>query len=180
MKLPADFRLETPDGDDRERRVCARCEFVDYVNPRIVVGSVVTWPEPGAPPEAMPRILMCRRAIEPRHGFWTLPAGYLESGETVQAGAMREAREEACAEIVIDALLAVYDVAAISQVQLMFRARLDRPEFAAGPESLEVALFGWDQIPWPELAFPSVGWALGHWRESRLAPAFVPFRTPEG
>ncbi len=112
-------------------------------------------------------ILLCRRAIEPRKNFWTLPAGYLEEHETPEDGATREAREEANAEIVIDALLAVYAVPHISQVHLMYRAKLARPNFRAGPESLEVKLFCWDEIPWTELAFPSVKWALEHWRESK-------------
>ena len=172
--LTPSFSLRIPADDDRERSVCDACGYVAYVNPHIVVGSVVTWTAPGEEPA----ILMCRRAIEPRHGFWTLPAGYMETGETVRAAAAREAREEACCEIEIDALLAVYDVVHISQVQLMFRARLDAPVFAAGPESLEVALFRWDEIPWDELAFPSVAWALGHWRESRGWEAFAPFGNP--
>ena len=128
------FHLETPEGDERERRVCDHCGWVDYRNPRIVVGSVATWTEPGA---EEPRILMCRRAIEPRRGFWTLPAGFMETGETVRDAAAREAREEACCEIRIDALLAVYDVVHVQQVQVMFRASLDGPGVAAGPESLE-------------------------------------------
>ncbi len=170
------FHLATPDGaDERERRVCDHCGFVDYRNPRVVVGSVVTWTEPG---EDEPRILMCRRAIAPRRGFWTLPAGFMETGETVRDAAAREAREEAGCEIVIDALLAVYDVTHVEQVQLMFRATLAEPVFAAGPESLEVALYGWDEIPWDEIAFPSVTWALHHWRESRGRAAFPPFANP--
>ncbi len=176
MELVPDFRPRTPEGDDRARLVCGHCGFVDYVNPRIVVGSVVSWT---ASSEA-PRILLCRRAIEPRRGFWTLPAGYLETGEAVRAGAAREAREEACCEIAVDALLAVYDIPRISQVQLMFRATLAAPTFAAGVESLEVGLYGWEEIPWGELAFPSVGWALNHWRETFWQAAFVPFTAPEG
>ena len=169
------FHPATPPGEDRPRRTCDHCGFVDYVNPRVVVGSVVTWEPPGEPP----RFLLCRRAIEPRHGFWTLPAGYLESGEAVRDGAAREAREEACCELQIDALLAVYDLLHVSQVQLIFRARLTEPVFAAGAESLEVALFAWDDIPWGELAFPSVRWALDHWREARGRAAFAPFRNAQ-
>jgi ADP-ribose pyrophosphatase YjhB (NUDIX family) len=170
------FHLETPAGEERERRVCDHCAWVDYRNPRIVVGSVVTWtpPEPGAEP----RFLMCRRAIEPRRGFWTLPAGFMETGETVRDAARREAREEAECEIAIDAVLAMYDVVHVQQVQLMFRAALAEPVFSAGPESLEVRLFRWDEIPWDEIAFPSVRWALGHWREARGLTAFPPFGNP--
>ena len=134
-----------------ERYVCGRCGHIHYTNPKIVVGSVVAHGD---------RILLCRRAIEPRKGLWTLPAGFLEEHETPEDGARREAREEACADIQLEALLAVYTVAHISQVQLMYRARLPTQEFAAGPESLDVRLFAWNEIPWDELAFPSVKWAL--------------------
>ncbi|MBU6373063.1 MAG: NUDIX domain-containing protein [Alphaproteobacteria bacterium] len=164
------FRLETPEGDDRQRQVCGTCGFINYVNPKIVVGSVVTHGD---------KILFCRRAIEPRRGFWTLPAGFMEEGETVEEGAMREAREEACATIEIDGLLAVYSIPRISQVQLMFRARLVDSAVAPGPESLEVALLGWDEIPWSELAFPSVKWALEQHR-AMLAGATGPFGNPPG
>ena len=175
-ELAPSFRLEVPAGEDRERRVCDHCGFVDYRNPRIVVGSVVTWtpPEPGAEP----LILMCRRAIEPRRGFWTLPAGFMETGETAEAAAAREAREEAECEIAIDALLAVYDVVHVEQVQLMFRATLAEPVFSAGPESLDVRLYAWGDIPWEEIAFPSVRWALHHWRAARERAGFAPFRNP--
>jgi ADP-ribose pyrophosphatase YjhB (NUDIX family) len=134
-----------------------------------VVGSVVSYEN---------RILLCRRAIEPRKGLWTLPAGFLEEHESPEDGARREAREEAGADITIDALLAVYSVLHISQVQLMYRAHLAAPEFAAGPESLEVALFAWDEIPWNELAFPSVRWALDHFQESKGRSGFAPYANP--
>ena len=158
------FSMQTPHGEDRERLVCDSCGFIAYVNPKIVVGSVVTHED---------KFLLCRRAIEPRRGFWTLPAGYLEEGEAVEEGARREAREEACAEIAIEGLLAYYSVNHLSQVQLMFRARLLSPDVTPGPESLEVALVPWEDIPWAELAFPSVRWALDHyraWSEGAAAP----------
>lgn len=148
------FTNKTPPGEDRERRVCDHCGFIDYVNPRIVAGSVVRYED---------KILLCRRAIEPRRGFWTLPAGFMERGETVEEAARREAREEACADIVIDALLGVYSVPRISQVQVMFAAHLASPDFAVGPESQEVALFSWGEIPRGELAFPSVHWSLDYY-----------------
>lgn len=153
-----------------ERYVCNQCGHVHYTNPKIVVGSVVSHRD---------RILLCRRAIEPRKGLWTLPAGYLEEHETPQDGAKREAREEACADIVLDALLAVYTISHLSQIQLIYRGRLARPEFAAGPESAEVALFGWGEIPWHEIAFPSVKWALHHHREAGGRSEFAPFVNPE-
>ncbi|MBV9524075.1 MAG: NUDIX hydrolase [Alphaproteobacteria bacterium] len=158
-----------PEGDTRERQVCPDCGFVNYENPKVVVGSVVS---------CEGRILLCRRAIDPRRGFWTLPAGYLELNEAPAEGARREAREEAQAEITIDGLLAVYSIPRISQVQLIYRAHLRRREFAAGPESLEVALFGWDEIPWDALAFPSVRWALDQFREAGATQDFTARSNP--
>ncbi len=160
-----------PDGDNRERLVCPDCGFVNYENPKIVVGSVVLWDG---------RILLCRRAIEPRRGFWTLPAGYLELNESTAQAAEREAREEAQADITIDGLLAVYSIPRISQVQLIYRAHLSSPDFAAGPESLEVGLFAWDQIPWDDLAFPSVRWALDQYREAAATHDFAARGNPAG
>jgi ADP-ribose pyrophosphatase YjhB (NUDIX family) len=158
-----------PEGDDRERMICADCGFILYDNPKIVVGSVVRWGE---------RVLLCRRAINPRKGFWTLPAGYLELNEATTAGAEREAWEEARARIRIEGLLAIYDIPRISQVQLIYRANLIDDAIAAGPESLEVGLFGWDDIPWADLAFPSVGWALNHAREALASGDFTPRTAP--
>ncbi|MCK5744570.1 MAG: NUDIX hydrolase, partial [Oricola sp.] len=163
------FVRKVPSGDNMERSVCATCGFVDYQNPKIVVGSVVLHEK---------KILLCKRAIEPRRGFWTLPAGYLEQHETAEDGTMREAREEACADIEIDRLLAVYSIPRISQVQLMFRARLVDPSIAPGPESEAVGLYAWEDIPWPDLAFPSVGWALRHYRETMDRRDFAPFANP--
>jgi len=160
-----------PDGDNRERQVCPDCGFINYENPKIVVGSVVLWEN---------RILLCRRAIEPRRGFWTLPAGYMELHESTVQTAEREAWEEALAKITIDGLLAVYSIPRISQVQLIYRARLTSPNFAAGPESLEVALFAWDEIPWNELAFPSVKWALDQYREADATRDFTARANPAG
>lgn len=163
------FERRIPPGDDHERSVCAHCAFINYENPKIVVGSVTTWER---------RILLCRRAIEPRKGFWTLPAGFLELSESIEEGAAREAWEEARARIEIDRMLAVYTVARISQVQIMFRARLVSPDIAAGPESAEVGLFSWSEIPWPDIAFPTVGWALRQYHESRTLSDFAPYANP--
>lgn len=165
------FSLKVPDGDNRSRRVCDACGFVDYVNPRIVVGAVCTWEE---------RVLLCRRAIEPRRGLWTIPAGFLEEGESVEAGARREAWEEARAEIEIDGLLGVYSVPRISQVQMMFRARLVSPTVAVGEESLEVRLCDWGQIPWDDLAFPTVVWALRDFDAVRGQAVFATRSNPPG
>jgi ADP-ribose pyrophosphatase YjhB (NUDIX family) len=150
------FALRVPQGDNREREVCGTCGFVNYVNPKVVVGAVIAQQD---------RILLCRRAIHPRKGYWTIPAGYLEERETTEHGARREAMEEAMAEIDIEAMLAVYNIPRISQVQIIYKARLAAPQFGPGPESLETRLFAWDVIPWHDLAFPSVHWALGHFRE---------------
>jgi ADP-ribose pyrophosphatase YjhB (NUDIX family) len=151
----ANFIRRTPEGEDRERLVCGDCGYVAYENPKIVVGSVVV--EAG-------RILLCRRAIEPRHGFWTLPAGYMELGETTEEGARREAWEEARARLELEGILAIYSIARIGQVQIIYKARLAEPGFSAGPESLDVRFFTWEEIPWDEIAFPSVRWALAAWR----------------
>ena len=155
-----EFVRQVPEGDNRERNVCGDCGYVAYENPKIVVGSVVAHEG---------RILLCRRAIEPRRDYWTLPAGYMELGETLQAGAMREAQEEAEADIALDGVLAMYSISRIGQVQVIFRARFANPtlpRFAAGPESLEVGLFAWDDIPWDRIAFPTVRWALAAWRDN--------------
>ena len=120
-----------PTGDDRDRHVCPACGTVHYQNPKVVVGSVCTLGD---------RLLLCRRAIPPRRGFWTIPAGYLELGETAEEGAVREAWEEARARIELEGLLAVYSVRRIDQVQLLYRARLLDAAVEAGPESLEVRL----------------------------------------
>lgn len=150
------FARRVPAGDDRERLVCGDCGFIQYENPKVVVGAVCRWQD---------RLLLCRRAIPPRPGFWTLPAGYLELNETTAAGARREAWEEARARIELDSVLAVYSIPRLSQVQVIYRARLLAPEIAAGPESAEVGLFAWNALPWDDLAFPSVRWALTHYRE---------------
>lgn len=167
----SNFENRVPEGDDRERLVCRDCGFVHYQNPKIVVGSVAEW---------QGRILLCRRAIHPRKGYWTLPAGYLELHEEPLEGALREAREEACAELEIDRLLAVYSIPRISQVQLIYRARLRHQKVACGPESAEVRLFDWTEIPWDEIAFPSVHWALTHHREVQDRQDFPPFANPPG
>ncbi len=125
------------------------------------------------------KILLCKRAIHPRKGYWTLPAGFMEEGETVEAGAMREAEEEARATIRIDRLLGVYSVTHISQVHIMYRAELVS-DISPGPESLEVGLFDWRDIPWRNLAFPTIIWALTAYAETRNKHDFPPFTNPPG
>jgi len=165
------FVRRIPQGDQRERMVCAECGHVAYENPKVVVGSVVV---------SADAVLMCRRAIEPRLGYWTLPAGYLELGETLEEGARREALEEAHADIALDGILAVFSIARIDQIQVIFRARFaGQPRIAPGPESLEVALFPWDRIPSSEhIAFPSVRWALDAWRQAGAGPLGAPIGNP--
>ncbi len=160
-----------PDGDDRERLTCPDCGFIAYENPKVVVGSVITWDG---------RYLLAKRAIPPRKGFWTLPAGFLELNESLEDGAKREAWEEARAKIAIDAILGIYTIPRISQVQVLYRARLTEPSIDAGPESEAVDLFAWDDIPWEEMAFPSAVWALREHRDRDGQTAFAPAQAPNG
>jgi ADP-ribose pyrophosphatase YjhB (NUDIX family) len=169
--LPPNFSVQTPVGEDRPRQTCNSCGFINYVNPKIVAGVVVS--------DAQDRILLCRRAIEPRRGFWTVPAGFMEERESTSQGAAREVFEEACAKVEINALLGIYEVPRISQVHFMYRGTLVG-DFAAGPESLEVALFDYDTIPWDEIAFPTGSWALRDWAKVMGHDSFIPFSNPPG
>jgi len=139
-----------PDGDTNERWVCKDCNVVHYQNPLIVVGCI---------PERDGKILLCKRAIEPRYGYWTAPAGFMELGEDIARGAARETMEEACADVEIGRLFATVDVVHAGQVHIFFTARL-LGDFAPGDESLEVELFGYDEIPWDDIAFMSNRFAL--------------------
>lgn len=141
---------KTPDGDTRERWVCESCGIVHYQNPKIVVGCV---------PERDGKILLCKRAIEPRYGFWTAPAGFMELGESIAEGAARETLEEACADVEIGRLFAAVDVVYAGQLHLFFKANL-LSDFSPGDESLDVALFEIADIPWDDLAFTSNRFAL--------------------
>jgi ADP-ribose pyrophosphatase YjhB (NUDIX family) len=152
--------IRVPDGDHRPRHVCTGCGAVHYQNPKIVAGCV---------PEHDGRILLCRRAIEPRLGYWTIPAGFMENGETTQDAARRESLEEAQAEVEIGSLLAVVHVLHADQVHVMFRARLPQPAFGVSAESLEVMLCGEAEIPWHDIAFRSVDFALRRYFEDRRA-----------
>ncbi len=165
------FRKKVPAGDDRERWVCGDCDWIHYVNPQIVVGAVCEWEG---------KLLLCKRAIEPRRGYWTFPAGYLEERETTEAGAIRETYEEATAKIEIQNLLAVYNIPRISQVQLIYTATLTDGAFAPGVESLETELVDYEDIPWSELAFPTVEWALRQYAEVRGRDRFPSFSNPPG
>lgn len=168
----ASFVRRVPEGDNRERAVCLDCGHVAYENPKVIVGSVVVTGS---------RVLMCRRAIEPRRGFWTLPAGYMELGETLEEGAAREAAEEAGAMITTEGILGVFSIARIGQVQVIFRARFTDPgppSFSPGVESLEVRLFSPEEIPWNEIAFPSVHWALHAWQQVGSGKIGAPVGNP--
>ncbi|MFO1401576.1 MAG: NUDIX hydrolase [Steroidobacteraceae bacterium] len=147
-----------PAGDNRARAVCDHCGEIHYQNPRVIVGCVPEW---------QGRILLCRRAIEPRRGFWTIPAGFLENGESLQSGAARESLEEACTRVAIGSLLAVVNVLYAHQVHVMFRARMLTAEYGTSEESLEVDLFDEPAIPWDEIAFPSVRFALQRYLADR-------------
>lgn len=165
------FERRAVPGDTHERAVCALCGYVAYDNPKVVVGSVVAHAG---------EVLLCRRAIEPRRGYWTLPAGYLELGETCEEGARREAAEEAGAQIELDGVLALFSISRIGQVQVIYRARFagGAPRFEAGIESLDVRLFGWGALPWDEIAFPSVLWSLDAWRRAGTGPLGAPVTNP--
>ena len=159
-KCAANLKMEIPVGDNRLRYVCSACDYIFYENPTLVVGAVT---------EYEGRILLCKRAIEPRHGLWTLPAGFMELGETLAEGAARETLEEACANIELGSMLAVVDVVHAGQVHVFFRARLIDGAYAAGDESLEAELFSPAEIPWDELAFPSGMIALQQYLQQKAA-----------
>jgi ADP-ribose pyrophosphatase YjhB (NUDIX family) len=152
--------LKVPPGDHLPRFVCTNCGMIHYKNPLLVLGCVPQWED---------KILLCKRAIEPRLGFWTVPAGFMENGETLQNAAARECYEEALAKVEIGSLLAVVSVTHAAQVHVMFRAQLLAPEFAAGPESLEVGLYTEAEIPWENLAFPSGEFTLRKFYSDRAA-----------
>jgi ADP-ribose pyrophosphatase YjhB (NUDIX family) len=143
----AGIALRVPDGDNRPRYVCGACGTIHYQNPKIVVGCL---------PEHDDRVLMCRRAIEPRLGLWTLPAGFLENAETIEAGAARETLEEANARVRVGELYTVINLPNISQIYMMFRAELADLDFGPGAESLDVRLFAEDQVPWEDIAFRTI------------------------
>ena len=148
-----------PEGDNRERAVCGQCDIIHYQNPKIVAGALPVWRE---------KILLCKRAIEPRYGSWTLPAGFMENGETVEQGAARETWEEAEARIHNLQLYTVQSIPRISQVYIIFRAELSAVDaFGVGSESLETALFSEHEIPWDQIAFPMIERSLRYFFADR-------------
>ncbi|MDE3010619.1 MAG: NUDIX hydrolase [Pseudomonadota bacterium] len=155
------FRI--PAGDTLPRHVCDQCETIHYENPKVVVGCIPEWGD---------QVLLCKRAIEPRHGFWTLPAGFLENGETAAQGAARETLEEAEARVDVGPLYTFYNLPHISQIYLIFRGRLLDLNFGPGVESLEVRLFREDEIPWQDLAFRTVAETLRHYFADRAQGTF--------
>ena len=157
------IELRIPDGDTLPRFVCGACGAIHYQNPKVVVGCLPEWED---------QVLLCRRAIEPRHGLWTLPAGFLENGETIVAGALRETLEEANARVAIGELYTVISLPHISQIYMVFRARLVDLDFGPGPESLEVRLFREEEIPWEEMAFRTIGRTLRNYFVDRRFGAF--------
>ena len=152
-----------PPGDSKPRYLCDSCGEIHYQNPRLVVGCVPVWES---------RLLLCRRAIEPRYGYWTLPAGFMENDETTGQGALRETLEEAGAAVELGEPFTMLSVPHVNQVHLFFLARLVDLTFAPGEESLEVALFDEASLPWKEIAFRTVGVTLKHWFEDRKRGAF--------
>ena len=155
--------LKVPAGDDRERFVCSSCEFIHYSNPHIIVGCV---------PVYEGKVLLCKRAIEPRKGFWTLPAGFMENGETTLQGATRETWEEAKARVTNVDLYRIFDVPYISQVYMFYRCDLDDGEHSAGPESLETQLYAEADIPWDNIAFQVVSETLKEYFSDAAAGHF--------
>ncbi|MDA0225998.1 MAG: NUDIX hydrolase, partial [Proteobacteria bacterium] len=142
-----------PPGDERPRWLCDACGEIHYQNPKVVTGCVPEWEG---------RVLLCRRAIEPRYGYWTLPAGFLENGETVAEGAARETLEEAGARVELLEAFTMLSVPMVNQVHVFYRARLLDLDFRPGEESLEVALFEEAAVPWQDIAFRTVGMTLRH------------------
>jgi len=155
--------LRVPEGDNLPRYVCPSCGTIHYLNPKIVVGCLPEW---------RGQVLLCRRAIEPRRGLWTLPAGFLENAETIVAGAARETLEEANARVRIDELYTVISLPHISQIYMMFRAQLADLDFGPGPESLEVRLFDEHEMPWDQLAFRTITRTLRNYFLDRKLGAF--------
>jgi len=147
-----------PPGDALPRHVCDACGSIHYQNPKLVVGAVPEWEG---------RILLCRRAIEPRYGYWTLPAGFMENDETAAQGAARETLEEAGARIDLIAPFSIISVPYVNQVHVFYRARLVNLDFKPGEESLEVELFAEEQIPWKDISFRTVGLTLKNWFADR-------------
>jgi ADP-ribose pyrophosphatase YjhB (NUDIX family) len=159
----APVTLKVPSGDNLPRHVCDACGTIHYSNPKMVIGCIPEWED---------RILLCKRAIEPRYGLWTLPAGFMENGETVAEAAERETLEEAKARVALADMFSILSVPYINQVHIFYRAQLLDLDFGPGEESLDVALFYENEIPWPQLAFRTVAATLRHYFEDRRNGGF--------
>lgn len=165
----APVTLRVPPGDSLPRHVCGRCETVHYRNPKLVVGTLPAWED---------RVLLCRRAIEPRYGAWTLPAGFMENNETVAAAALRETVEESGAHVELGGIFTMISAPQVSQVHVIYHARLLDLDFSPGEETLEIALCREEEIPWDEIAFRTIGMTLKHYFADRRAGRFE-FHTGE-
>ena len=152
------LRFDIPEGDNRPRYWCPECNTIHYQNPRLVVGTVPVWGD---------RILLCKRSIAPRKGFWTLPAGYMENGETLQEGAARESWEEACATVNVRDMYTVFNLPHIYQVYVFFLGELEEGRYGVGDESSDAGLFTQEEIPWDELAFPTIERTLKYYFQDR-------------
>lgn len=159
----ATVTVRIPIGDSLPRHVCDHCGAIHYRNPRLVVGALPVWQD---------KVLLCRRAIEPRLGMWTLPAGFMENGETVAEAALRETHEEANADIDLGEMYTLISVPHINQVHVVYRASLRNLDFSAGEESLEVRLFTEAEIPWDEIAFRTIALTLRHFFADRRSGSF--------
>ncbi|ORU90697.1 MAG: ADP-ribose pyrophosphatase [Cycloclasticus sp. symbiont of Poecilosclerida sp. M] len=152
-----------PQGDNIKRDVCTVCDTIHYQNPRIIAGCIPVWKD---------QVLLCKRAIEPRKNFWTLPAGFMEIGETIQQAAVRETHEEATAVVKTEQLFAIFNLPHIAQVYMIYRSTLAKPEFASGAESLETRLFSEHEIPWDDLAFETMKLSLEYYFKDKAAGQF--------
>lgn len=159
----AELVYAVPADDNRHRYICHTCNIVHYQNPKVVTGCLPVWED---------KVLLCKRAIEPRYDFWTLPAGFMELGETTLEAAVRETVEEANARVEVESLFAVFNLPHVDQVYMMFKSRLLDTDFSAGEESLEVALFKEEEIPWDDLAFQTITETLRYYFEDRRAGHF--------
>ena len=157
--------IAIPEGDNRERHMCLDCGEIQYQNPKIIAGCLPVWED---------KILLCKRAIEPRYGTWTIPAGFMENGETIEQGAARETREEALAEVTDLELYQIFNVTRVNQIYMLFRARLIDPKgYGVGSESLEVELFDEKDIPWEGISFKVIHQTLERFLYERKSNRFT-------
>lgn len=159
-----EVEIKIPDGDNMPRHVCNHCDTIHYQNPKLVVGSLPVWEN---------QVLLCKRAIEPCYGLWTLPAGFMENGETLEQAAIRESREEANANLELENIYTIISLPEINQVYVLYRAQLLDLDFYAGTESLDVKLFSEEEIPWDQLAFKTIHKTLKHFFEDNKSGQYA-------